>query len=208
MTRRIQTTRLFYLLRDALWASLLLASLSGAAAHATIVFGTLTVEPNPPPVAEPFELSLTIDDPTGVPVEDAVVLAEFSLGTDGGALDQDTPVVDQPAAPLATAEFRETSPGTYRADVTLPRGGSYRLLLRDRTFQQEEATQLVTLTVGGEEPLEPIEFIFPPTATDAGLRTWLIWLIVLPLAAGVIVTLLVLRGGRDPGTDAAAADAG
>ena len=164
-----------------------LSALAIAAAHATIVFGTLRVEPNPPPPSTPLELRLMIDDPTGAPVEDAVVIAQFTPA-EGADLDLD-------AEPLVSTAFRETDPGAYAADIELPTAGPYRVVLRDRTFAQEEAIQIVTMEVGGDTPVEPIDFIFPPTATGAGLGTWLIWLIAIPLVAGIVVTVLVLRGG-------------
>ena len=168
--------------------SFALGLLSVAAAHATIVFGTLTVQPNPPQADMPLELGLTIDDPVGAPVEDAVVVAQFTLA-EGADLDVD-------AEPVATTDFRETAPGAYAADVVIPADGVYRVVLRDRTFAQEEAIQIVTMEIGGDEPLDPIDFIFPPTETGAGLGTWLVWLIAIPLVAGIVVTILVLRGGR------------
>ena len=168
--------------------SIALGVVSMAAAHATIVFGTLTVEPNPPEAAAPLELGLTIDDPVGAPVEDAVVVAQFAPA-EGADLDVD-------AEPLATTDFRETAPGRYAAEVVIPADGVYRVVLRDRTFAQEEAIQIVTMEIGADEPLDPIDFIFPPTATGAGLGTWLVWLVAIPLVAGIVVTILVLRGGR------------
>lgn len=176
--------------------ALLLAALGTAVAHATIVFGTLSVEPNPPQADVPLELRLTIDDPTGAPVEDAVVIAQF-MPAEGAEPDDD-------AEPLASTEFQENEPGAYTANVVLPTNGVYRVVLRDRTFAQEEAIQIVSMEVGAETPLQPIDFIFPPTATGAGLGTWLVWLIALPLVAGIVVTVLVLRGGQDAARDTAA----
>lgn len=180
--------------------ALALAALGTAAAHATIVFGTLSVEPNPPRAAVPLELRLTIDDPTGTPVEDAVVIAQFTPA-EGAELDVD-------AEPLASTEFQENDPGAYTAEVVLPASGIYRVVLRDRTFAQEEAIQIVSMEVGGEAPLQPIDFIFPPTETGAGLGTWLVWLIAIPLVAGVVVTVLVLRGGQRADAEDTSADTG
>ncbi len=162
---------------------LLSLSLSSAVfAHATIVLGTLTTEPSSPVVGRPFTLNLAMTDPTGFPVEDAVVLAEF----------------ERPGVDMVSAEFTETSPeGTYETQVTLPEPGDYTLTLRDQTFRQEEARVSTTINLGrgplfltGENSV-----VFPPTATASttSLRSWLIWVIALPLVAGVVVTVLVLR---------------
>ena len=52
-------------------------------------------------------------------------------------------------------------------------------------------------------PPEGLSFVFPPTATGPqGLRTWLLWLVGLPLLAGLAVTVLVLT--RGPGAAAKA----
>lgn len=157
--------------------------LAGAAsAHATVVFGTLTSEPSPPQPGEPLELHLELVGPSSVPVEDAFVVAEFRLqGEEMGS-------VRLPETDVA---------GLYRADLQLEEAGEYQVTLRDQTYRQEEAVSEVQLPVGTTEPLEPIEFIFPPTAVGGSLTTWLIWLIGVPLVAGLVVTLLVLKSGPD-----------
>lgn len=165
---------------------------SFASAHATIVIGTLTVEPNPPPAGSPFAFDLTLDDPTGVPVEDAIVLAEL---TPIGADTVEEPVADPVADPVEVTRFAEVAPGRYRADATVPVAGRYRVLLRDQTFREEEATHFVSLPVGTGAQVEPIDFQFPPTATGSGVVAWLLWLVAIPVVAGIVVTVLVLRGG-------------
>lgn len=161
----------------------LAALLTGAAlAHATLVFGTLTSTPATPRPGEPFTVRLELADPAGTPVEDAVVLAEFRQQPD------DEPV----RAPFIESE----TPGRYETTLTLPEPGGYHLLLRDQTFRQEEARAELEVALG-DGPLFPEgkdAVVFPPTATGpADLGTWLIWLIAVPLAAGVVVTVLVLR---------------
>ena len=158
-------------------------SLSSAVfAHATIVLGTLTTEPSSPVVGQSFTLSLAMTDPTGFPIEDAVVLVEF----------------ERPGVDMVSAEFTETSPeGTYETRVTLSEPGDYTLVLRDQTFRQEEARVSTTVNLGrgplfltGENSV-----IFPPTATASttSLWSWLVWVIALPVVAGIVVTVLVLR---------------
>ena len=173
-------------------AAVTLLFFSAASAHATLVLGALTSEPAAPRPGRPFSLGLELVDPIQVPVEDAWVLAEFRP--------QGAPAGTEPVA----TRFEETeTAGVYRAQVSLPKRGAYTLLLRDQTYRQEEAQAELTLRVGQRTPPEELSFVFPPTATGPqGLRTWLLWLVGLPLLAGLAVTVLVLT--RGPG-DAAKA---
>ena len=169
------------------------AGISAAAAHATIVLGHFEVLPARPAAGAPLTLRLGLEDPTQVPIQDAVVFAELR------------PTHNPNAAPIR-AEFNETAtPGTYEATTTLPRAGAYRVLLRDQTYRQEEATATLAapLRVGGANAAQ--DFNFPPTATGAaGWRSWLLWLIGLPLVAALLVTVLVLtRGSSEPDSKAA-----
>ena len=165
---------------------------SSALAHATIVFGTLQSEPAVPQPGEPVNLTLQLQDPTEVPVEDAWVLAEFRPE---GAPEESEPV---------SVRFEEAAPGRYEAEVALPKTGTWQLLLRDQTFRQEEAQAELDFPVGTEGGGDVLSFIFPPTATgQQGVATWLVWLVALPVVAGVVVTVLVLR--RSPGEEAEAA---
>lgn len=161
-----------------------------ASAHATLVFGTVTTEPSPPRAEALFELVLDLRDPVGAPVEDAVVVLEAMR--DGEVR-------------VAADALEETSPGRYRSELVLEEEGTWTLAFRDRTFRQEEARASITLEVGPEAQGDEVSFIFPPTATGTrSLSTWLLWLVGLPLLAGVVVTVLVLRGGGEdaPGEDA------
>ena len=155
-------------------------------AHATLVLGTITTEPNPPLPGAEFSFSIAMTDPTQVPIEDAVVIAEFTA-----------PGSDEPmSVPLTETE----TAGTYSGRLTLDQAGSYALLLRDKTFRQEEAQASLSIDIGGSEALVPINFVFPPTATSSrNIATWLIWLIGLPVVAAVVVTVLVLTGNRGKG---------
>lgn len=169
-----------------LGALLLSGPLSPAAAHATLVIGQLEVTPARPAAGAPVSLQLTLSDPTQVPVEDAVVFAELRPA-------------GQPDAEPRRAAFRETeTAGFYRAEAELPRAGAYEVVLRDQTYRQEEARARLEapLRVGG--PNEPQGFTFPPTATGgASWRTWLLWLVGLPVVAALLVTVLVLTRGDE-----------
>ncbi|NBC96703.1 MAG: hypothetical protein GVY27_10150, partial [Deinococcus-Thermus bacterium] len=180
------------ILARAAWALLAILASGAALAHATLVFGTVTTEPSPPPAGEPFTLRLEMRDPVDAPVEDAVVFVEARPEAGG-----DT---------VASDRFAEVDSGVYRTELVLSEPGPWTLLFRDQTFRQEEAQATVTLRVGADVAAEPVSFIFPPTATGpTSLTTWLAWLIGLPLVAGAVVTVIVLRGGRSdpeaPGDD-------
>ena len=166
-----------------------------ALGHATIVFGTLTTDPAPPPVDAPVTIELTMVDPVDAPVEDAIVLVEAT--PPGGG----EPIVSEP--------FPESAPGVYRQELVFPEAGRWTLLLRDRTFRQEEARATVEWLVGDGGDAAPVSFLFPPTATGPQrLTTWLIWLIGLPLVVGGIVTFMVLRSSGPPPGNAAEGAAG
>lgn len=163
-------------------------TLSAASAHATLVLGQFEVTPAAPTANTPVTFRLSLEDPTRVPIQDAAVFAELRPA-------------GRPEAEPIHAEFTETgTAGVYRADATLPRAGAYRVSLRDQTYRQEEARATLEnpLRVGGSN--KPQNFNFPPTATGSvGWRTWLLWLLGLPIVAALLVTVLVLtRGDEKP----------
>jgi hypothetical protein len=164
--------------------------------HATLVLGTVDTNPNPPQAGEPFTLFLELADPTRIPVEDAVVVAEFAFGSlDRGAVGESN---GQKSGERVTVRLKETSvAGAYQGELTLAQTGVYTLLLRDQTYRQEEARAELNFEVGSQTSIEPISFLFPPTETGARtLTTWLVWLIGLPVVAAVVVTVLVLTSHR------------
>ncbi len=160
------------------------AGVHSAAAHATLVLGHFEVSPARPAAATPLTLRLRLEDPTQVPIQDAFVIAELRPA-------------GSPDAEPVRAEFSETgTPGTYETTTTLEQTGPYEVLLRDQTYRQEEANATLAepLRIGGANPAQ--DFNFPPTATgSAGWRTWLLWLIGLPIVAALLVTVLVLTRG-------------
>lgn len=174
-------------------ASLLLVLLlfgAAALAHPTAAYGDLRTDPPAPKAGAPFSLELELADLQDVPVEDASILAE--LRREAG----DSPII---------TAFEETStPGRYLAEVELPAGGVWQLLLRDRTYRQEEAQATLTVDVGGP-PNGRASFVFPPTRTGpANLWMWLTWIVGIPIAVAVVVTVAVLtRSGDDETTDPA-----
>lgn len=203
--RRAPTHRARGPLTRSLLALAAAALLGHATAHATLVFGELAFAPDPIVPGNPFAISMTLEDPTLTPVEDAIVSLEFRP-MDPGA----TPVpadVELPA-PLRDVRLIETAPAVYTAEVDLPAPGSYLVRVRDRTFQWEEATASVVLVVD-ERALGVLPFVLPPTQVGPrGLTTWLLWLIGVPLVAGAVVTVLVLTSNRGDGRATAPSDAG
>jgi len=174
---------LFILLLVSLLVS---GTLSTAAAHATLVLGQFEVTPARPRVAETVTFQLELSDPTQVPIQDAQVFAELRPA-------------GQPDAEPLRAEFSETeAAGVYRAEAELPRAGSYGVVLRDRTYRQEEASTRLEAPLRVGATNEAQGFTFPPTATGgAGWRSWLLWLIGLPIVAALLVTVLVLTKGDE-----------
>ncbi len=184
--------------------SIVLSSFAGiqtAAAHATIVLGHFEVVPVRPAAGTPFTLQLRLEDPTQVPIQDAVVFAELRPSQSSNTQNADTQNADtqNPDAEPVRAEFTETdTAGVYEGTVSALQPGPYRVLLRDQTYRQEEANATLAepLRVGGPNTAQ--DFNFPPTATgSAGWRTWLLWLIGLPVVAALLVTVLVLTRGDD-----------
>ncbi len=183
-----------------------------ASAHATLVFGELTVSPDPPAPGTPFQVQVTLEDPTVTPIEDALVTLEFRpLGDAPGSVSDDaaTDAAEATAPPpLRTVELVETSTAHYTADVALPEAGAYQVRVRDRTFAAEEATATFVLDLD-DRPVDALPFILPPTQVGPqGLATWLLWLIGVPIVAGVVVTALVLSSPRGARVDADAGQEG
>lgn len=148
-----------------------------AYAHPTIVLGTLHSDPVTPAPNEPFTVRLVMLFPAQVPVLDAIVNLEFAM--------EGEPTV-------RTEQLVEVKEGHYETQVTLPRAGSYTLMVRDTTYPWEETTATLSFYVGEGENEAGIPFVLPPTAVGANLQTWLVWLIAVPVIAGVSVTILVM----------------
>ncbi len=157
-----------------------------AFAHPTVVFGELRSEPQNPRPGEPFVLTLTLHDPSEFPISDAYVFAEFF----------------PPGAPVEGEGIRSVfeeaeTDGLYRTELSLPEEGVWTLKLRDQTYRFEETNATLEFAVAPAENPAMFEFVFPPTQTPAeSVFTWLMWLIGLPLLVGLIVTVVILTGGK------------
>ena len=149
-----------------------------AIAHPTAAYGDFRIDPPAPGPGEPFIMEVVLAGPGNVPIEDAVVLAELRQDP------EDDPI---------TARFEEgDTPGRYLAQARVPRAGEWQVLLRDQTFRQEEAQAELSVEIGGA-PTGWMTFVLPPTATGgSNLRTWLWWVVGLPVVAGAVLTVSVL----------------
>lgn len=156
-----------------------LSSLSSVLAHATLVLGTAAFEAS----AASTEVVVHLHDPSLVEVEDAIVFLELTA-------------LDAPEQrTLSSDRLSEIEPGVYTTSLPHLDAAAYQLRVIDRTFRQEEAIAEVELVldVAG---VGSVAFVLPPTATSQrDLLSWLGWVVGLPLLAGVIVTVLVLRSG-------------
>lgn len=189
----------------------MLATGSTALAHASLVFGELTTPVVSPDAVTGFTLRLHMMDALRTPIEDAIVDAEFRLMTEEetAALESD-PDPDEPAAATSGIQAEDLelpdgdwftfrleevrAGGNYAGEIVLPEAGTYQLIMRDTTYPQEDAVADLTVRIDGETAFESTLFIFPPTNIGgAKLTTWLIWLIAIPVTAGVWVTIATLN---------------
>ena len=163
----------------------LLWSSSFVQAHATFVFANVSLDPISPKVGERFEVTVVLEDPLQAPVEDAIVKIDVLNSEEVSIL------------PLVT--LQEEGEGVYRGGLELAEAGPVTFLFRDQTFPQEEARAKITVNIASPNP-EGFQFIFPPTNVGSearGIMSWLIWVIGLPILAGVVVTVLVLTQHSD-----------
>lgn len=195
-----------------------LATTNTAFAHATIVLGDVVTTPTTPRPGEPFTLRLSLEDPLGTPIEDAVVAVEFrplpevraAQPADASARNEaDTLIISAEAEAAVAAvrsEFREVTPGVYETQSLIAASGIYHMLFRDTTYRQEEArAALIYVVSNGDmssdnavDANDPVlSFLFPPTAIGPQLLwLWVFLLIGLPLFAAGVVTVMVLRHAK------------
>src|SRR5690625_4065881 len=159
------------------------------AAHASLGFGSMYTAPHSA-APEGFTLVLQMMDPLRTPIEVAVVAAEFRYFPEDAT--------EEEAGEWHVFPFAETGPGgNYETAVTLPVSGRYQLFMRDTTYPQEDATAELFTVIDGVEEHGELLFIFPPTDIGAAsVSTWLIWIVVIPVGAGIIVTVWALAPGR------------
>lgn len=181
--------------------------LGAASAHAFLVLGEFVVEPDPPAPDAPLTVAITMADPSLAPVEDAVVFIEVRRVA---VVPEDIPAAstDEPDLPPpdVRVDLIERAPGRYEGELLAPSAGSYHVLIRDQTFQWEEANASVMLEVGGQAA-GTVPFILPPTAVGPrSVWIWVLWLVGVPLVVGVVVTALVLGNRSAAATPKEASD--
>ncbi len=192
----------------ALLALCLLLAMGSVGAHATLVIGELTFEPDPPVPGAPVQVSVALVDPLLVPVEKALVrveLREIDPEEDGVPPSitgtEATEFLQLPTV-LGTDYLPENEAGVYVGTFEAPEEGRYTISVRDTTFRNEEAIANVGMDVGRGANGD-VAFVLPPTPIGpASLGTWLVWIIGIPLVVGLVVTFLVLRRGGDDEAEA------
>jgi hypothetical protein len=176
----------------ALLAFLLLTA--SATAHQQLLFARVASVPEVPRPGEPFEVRVIVNDASRRAVSDMNLRLFFSpLGQDvQGANQAPDQEIDRPV----TVALTGSGAGTYRGTVEGLDAGSYRMTLAEFVDGNRESSAVTEISVDGGTPLEA-ELLLPPGG-GGGLGTWLVWLVGLPVLAGVLVTLLVLTGRQRP----------
>jgi hypothetical protein len=164
-----------------------------AAAHQSLLFAHVRTRPAAPPAGEPFELLVHLTDSSHRDVTGVELVARVAHVAVAGA-DEGAGGAQEPAG--ATRLSAEPGSGRYRALVPARPAGEYRLTLEEIVDGQSETSASTQIVVGGEAPVE-MQLVLPPSGRS-GLGTWLVWLVGLPLLAGLLVTLLVLTGRPKP----------
>lgn len=170
-----------------------------ARAHATLVIGDLQLTPDPPVPGEAVSVRISLVDPLLVAVEKALVRVEFR------EIDPEDPFVPASITGTEAREFLElpsvlgtdylpeVDDGVYFGEFVAPEAGRYTVSVRDTTFRNEEAIANIGVNIGQGVNGE-VAFVLPPTPiAPSSLGTWLLWIIGIPLAAGLLVTFLALR---------------
>lgn len=185
---------------------------SPAWAHATLVIGDLELSPDPPAPGETVSVTISLVDPLLVAVEKALVRVEFR------EIDPEDPFVPASITGTEATEFLElpsvlgtdylpeVDDGVYSGTFVAPAQGRYTVSVRDTTFRNEEAIANIGVDIGGNAN-GVIAFVLPPTPiAPSSLGTWLLWIIGIPLAAGLLITFFALRKPAEEEAEGAPTD--
>lgn len=174
------------------WALLLAVLLwSGLAhAHQELLFAHVSSSPPAPVAGEEFQLRVRLSESSGQPITGVVLVA--LLREPGEATGDEKPGPDEISSGVSLRPGAEA--GTYRGRMGAKPEGVYRLTLVEVVEGRAEASGSGSIEIGGADPLEE-ELLLPPSGGSA-LGSWLVWLVGLPLLAGLLVTLLVFTGRR------------
>jgi hypothetical protein len=175
----------------ALLVALLLAG--SAAAHQSLLFAHVSTRPDAPLAGEPFELLVHLTDSSHRDVGRVELVASLTEVGRPEAEDIDAGGAQEGAG--ATPLDAEPGSGLYRGLMPAHPAGEYRLTLVELVDGETETSASAEIEIGGEAV--DMQLVLPPSGRN-GLGTWLVWLVGLPLLAGLLVTLLVLTGRPGP----------
>jgi hypothetical protein len=171
------------------------ALLAGSAsAHQSLLFAHVTTRPEAAAPGEPFELLVHLTDSAHRDVSGVELAALLSDSTEDG-LDVARRGEGVPAG--APRLRGEAGSGRYHGTMPGRPAGTYLLTIVEVVGGEVETRASAELAVGG--PAVDLRLLMPPSGRS-GLGTWLVWLVGLPLLAGLLVTLLVLTGRGRSGT--------
>lgn len=163
-----------------------------AQAHEELLFAQISSSPPAPVANEPFELQVRLTESSGRPVTDVNLVASLRESVEESA--------DETAAQGEISggiRLRAAAAGNYTGRMDAVAEGVYQLSLVEVVGGRTEASGSVLVEIGSDNPLEG-ELLLPPSG-GSGFGSWLVWLVGLPLLAGLLVTLLVFtgRGGNE-----------
>lgn len=183
LARRASNARLYLLVS----AVLTIWLLGIAWAHQSLLFAHVTTRPAIPVAGEAFALSVRVTDSSHRQVSGVNLLAR--LDVDGADSDRSVDARE----PVLEAPLRATSgSGEYRGRFEAMPSGVYRLTLIEVDDGRSKASATGNLSVGGSSAVD-LQLLLPPSG-QGRLGTWLVWLVGLPVLAGLLVTVLVLTG--------------
>lgn len=164
-----------------------------ASAHQSLLFAHVTTRPAMPVAGEAFELRVHLTDSSHREVSDVNLVAQVDDDAET-AVDEQAEDGTLPDRALALAEplIAEPGSGEYRGRIAARPQGVYRLTLVEVVDGESESSAAGNLGVGGSSAVD-LQLLLPPSG-EGGLGTWLVWLVGLPLLAGLLVTVLVLTG--------------
>lgn len=178
----------------ALLLTVLLLAVS-AQGHQELLFARVSSEPPVPVAGEAFDLLVRLTESSGQPITDVDLVAALSESKLSESNEAEGDEIPGPDDISDGVELRPGAvAGTYRGRMGARPEGVYRLTLVEVVEGRTEASGSGLIEVGGDGPLQE-ELLLPPSGRSA-LGSWLVWLVGLPLLAGLLVTLLVFTGRR------------
>jgi hypothetical protein len=177
------------------WPAVIAALLliGSAAAHQELLFARITTDPPVPAPGEPFDLQVLLSDSSGRQLAGASLAARIGEAGSGGSGRS----TEGGAAPAGAVPLRaEPGRDVYRATVEPLPAGDHDLTLMELAGGGVESAARGRISVGAAQV--DLELVLP-ASNSRGLGSWLLWLVGLPLLAGVLIVLLLLTGGEREG---------